>query len=573
MRKITAADYIVEFLIANGVKNVFGYQGGMIAFLFDSFKKYEEKISYHIPYHEQGGVFEASGSALASGKVGFCFVTSGPGFTNALTGIANAYCDSIPLICIAGQVNNKDKKHGLSLRQKGFQEIAMAEVAKPVCKKTYDVDTVDEIVTVMKDAYKEATSGRKGPVVLDVPINVFYEYVEIDDEIDLNQKPVKGNNGFDYKHIEEIINNSKRPIVLAGAGIRQAGAVAKFRSFIDSIDIPVVTTMLAVDVLPTDDLHKLGFIGPDGIRAANYLIDQADCVVSLGARLDPRQTGYQVNMFAPDAVLVRVEIDSNEFERVINERTINVNCDLNDFMDHICVGRNKEHQKWLEKCNEVKALLKTTDITSANIFLEKLSEYFLNNSEVFLDVGKNQLWGAQSVVVKDSTRLFLSGGFGSMGFSLPGAIGACFETKQPVYSINGDGGIQMNIQEFQTIATNKLPVKVIIVNNHALANVVIFQDRWLESRYVGTVESQGDYHSANICAIAEAYGIRNKKINSIDEICECEELLIDDKAVVIEFEIEERTPVLPDIAADKDPLRADGKLSDLVIRQIEKIIM
>ena len=570
MRKITAADYITEFLISKGVKHTYGYQGGMIAYMFDSLKKYDGQISYHVPYHESGGSFAACGGAQSTGKCGFCFVTSGPGFTNALTGMANAYCDSIPVIYIAGQVNYKDKKHGLEMRQKGFQEILMAEVAKPVCKKSYDIDAVDQIVDAINEAYEIAMTGRKGPVFLDVPINVFREYVEAPDNFE--EEVSKSSLKLDFPEIENIIDNSKRPIIVAGAGIRQAGATKAFRKLVEECDVPVVTSMLAVDALPTNDVHNFGFIGPDGIRTANYIIDQADCIISLGARLDPRQTGYNTSVFAPNAKLIRVDIDEKEFERVIKDDEININCDLADFFISININHNTNHQKWLTKCHYIKEKLQGKDETIANQYISNITSLIDDNSDVFLDVGKNQLWGAQSVVVKENTGVYLSGGFGSMGYSLPAAIGACNETGRPTYSFNGDGGIQMNVQELQTVAKFNLPVKIIVINNHALANVVIFQDRWLESRYVGTMESEKDYFASDICNIANAYGIRSIKLKSLDDVENYKKEILDDKPTLIEFIIPDRTPVLPDIAADRDPLRFDGKLSKELIEWIDSTV-
>lgn len=570
MRRITASDYIVEFLIKKGVKDVFGYQGGMIAYLFDSLKKYEGQISYHIPYHEQGGSFAANGNAQVSGKAGFCFVTSGPGFTNALTGMANAYCDSIPVIYIMGQVNYKDKKHGLKMRQKGFQEILAADIAKPICKKSYDIETVDEIIPALNEAYDIAMSGRKGPVFLDIPINVFREYVEFDEIKDF--PPTSISNNFDLTSVISIIESSEKPVILAGAGIKQARLTRQFRDFINKTNIPVVTSMLAVDLLEDGDAHKFGFIGPDGIRCANCIIDKSDCIISLGSRLEPRQTGYNVSLFAPGAKIIRVDIDESEFCRIINSNTINVNMSLSDFISFCNISDINSHKQWLQKCTQVKGLLKGIDVCIANEYIKALSDLFIEDGKVFLDVGKNELWGAQSVSIKSKTEVFMSGGFGSMGYSLPAAIGACFETNKPTYSFNGDGGVQMNIQEFQTVVKNQLPVKIIVINNHALANVAIFQNRWLGARYVGTLESEGDYYATDICKIAEAYGIRSWHLNSIKDIQSCADILTDNKPAVIEFTIPELTPVLPDIAADKDPLRTDQKLPSSLITQIEKIL-
>lgn len=570
MRKITASDYIVEFLISKGIKHTYGYQGGMIAYLFDSLKKYEGQIYYHVPYHESGASFAACGGAQVTGKCGFCFVTSGPGFTNALTGMANAYCDSIPVIYIAGQVNYKDKKHGLDIRQRGFQEILMAEIARPICKKSYDIDTVDQIVDALHEAYQIATTGRKGPVFLDVPINVFREYVEVDDVIEKDS--VQESRLLHLRDIEKLICNSKRPLILAGAGIKQSCCVELFRRIVKSCDIPVVSSMLAVDVLQSNNEKYFGFIGPDGKRSANYIVDQSDCIVSLGARLEPRQTGYNTSVFAPNAKIIRIDIDNKEFLRNIKDDEIQLNCDLVDFLNQISIGHIDTHKRWLEQCIRIRNVLNGIDDTIANHYVRRITSLCDIDAKIFFDVGKNQLWGAQSVIVKEKTGVYLSGGFGSMGYSLPAAVGACFETKKPTYSFNGDGGIQMNIQEFQTITKNNLPVKIIVINNHALANVVIFQDRWLGSRYVGTMESENDYFASDICKIANAYGIKSVLLECLEDVEKHSDDFLSDEPVLFEFVIPSRTPVLPDIAADRDPLRTDGRLSKELIKTIEDLL-
>ena len=567
----TVADYIVDFLIKKNVHHVFGYQGGMIAYLFDSFKKQEKYINYHIPYHEQGGSFAACGYAQTTGNIGFCFVTSGPGFTNVLTGMANAYCDSIPVIFISGNVNYKDKKHGSNIRQKGFQELETAKIANPICKKTYDINFAEEVPFALNEAYHIATSGRKGPVFLDIPINVFREYV---DDSNMFSFDIKCNNmysDYDFSNINLIINNSMRPVILVGAGIKQSSLLQKFKQFIAKTNIPVVSSMLAIDVLPDSDKHKIGFLGPDAKRTANYLISKSDCVISLGSRLDPRQTGYNVSAFAPNAVLIRVDIDQNEFDRHINDRTINVNCDLGFFMDNLSI-HSPYHIDWLKKCQTIKDILSPYDVSFVNRIVESFSRLFPDNIHIFLDVGKNELWGAQSIVVKDNTHVYMSGGLGSMGYSLPAAIGSSFATGQPTISINGDGGVQMNVQELQTISTNRLPVKIIVINNHSLGNVAIFQDRWLGSRHVATQESEGDYYPSNIVAIAKAYGIRAICLKDIYDIENHKELFVDSLPVLFEINVPEDTPVLPDIPADKDALKYDNKLVSNVIDLIENII-
>ena len=573
--KMLVSDFIVEFLVSKGVTDVFGYQGGMITYLFDAFKRHEAKIKYHIPYNEQGAAFAACGYAQASGKLGFAFVTSGPGFTNLATGIANAYFDSIPTMFISAQVNYKDKRHGAPYRQKGFQEINAPEIARPMVKKSYDIDTGDQIYSSLTEAYNIAMSGRKGPVFLEIPINVFR------DEIDVpgfdSPKEEKLENKTLFAEALQGLMNAKRPLIIAGAGVDQSETRDLFRQFVSTFQVPVVTTLPGIDVLPDSSPYKFQYIGASGRRLPNLLLFQADYILTLGTRLSTRQVGHHLECFAPSAKLARLDIDENEFVRKVKENELQIHSEIKPFLEFALNDSFRftkaDHSAWVKTCGELKTLLDPFDKSEGNLFMEKATSLLPGDSNIVLDVGKNEIWGAQSSCIKNGTRAYLSTGLGSMGYSLPAAIGAYYGNKKPTFSFNGDGGIQMNIQELQTISENHLPIKIFVLNNHALGMITLFQDQYFESRYVADKDCKGDYHSANITKIAGAYGIKGVTLTSLDDIENYQKDLASPDPVLFEFNLKnDDEPILPGIPAGSDPLSTGEPLPESVLNAIKELL-
>ena len=318
MRKIPVADYMIEFFIANGVTDVFGYQGGMVCHIFDSLGIYKDKINYHSCGNEQGAAFAACGYAQATGKLGVIITTSGPGFTNALTGLANAWFDSVPVMLISGQVNTKDKKRDYTFRQFGFQEIQAVPMAEPIVKKAYDLDLGMDYIGILDEAYKIAFTGRKGPVYLDFPINVGREIVEVDDVV----KPVKLETSapFDAAPYIDQLMAAKKPIIIAGGGIKQLGLREDFRELVNLLKMPVVPTMPGVDLIPSDSPYRVGFLGGTARREAGIVLKNTDFVLSLGTRMCNKAIGYNHDDFIPKAAkLIRVDLDTTEFERQLKD--------------------------------------------------------------------------------------------------------------------------------------------------------------------------------------------------------------------------------------------------------------
>lgn len=557
MKKVTVADYLVEFFIANGVTDVFGYQGGMVCHIFDSLGNYTDKIKYHSCGNEQGAAFAACGYAQATGKLGVVITTSGPGFTNALTGLANAWFDSAPVMLISGQVNTKDKRRDYSFRQFGFQEIQAIPMAEPIVKKAYNVDLNMDYVGLLQEAYKMAFTGRRGPVYLDFPINVGREIVEVNDMI----APVEFDSpaSFDAAPYIDQLMAAKKPIIIAGGGIKQLGLRKDFREFVDLLRIPVVPTMPGVDLLPSDSPYRVGFLGGTARREAGIVLKNTDFVLSLGSRMCNKAIGYNHDDFIPKATkLIRVDIDITEFERQLKDCEEDVVADLRSFLasalDHAKkIAGVYDHTPWVKAVGKMKKLMERVDMTFGNDLVKHFTELMPEESFIVLDVGNNLIYGEQSAVIKSGTRVYESAGLGSMGYSIPAALGIATGTKVPTYVITGDGGAQMNIQELNTIAKMHLPVKVFVLNNHVLGHIILFQDHYLNCRRVATTEAGKDYFSCDFAMLAKAYGIRSCKVRSIEELDQYRNELNDREPFLIEAEFRDCS-MLPNIHGGLDPL-------------------
>ena len=575
MRNLTAADYLVEFFIANGITDVFGYQGGMVCHIFDSLGLYNDKINYHNCGNEQGAAFAACGYAQATGKLGVIITTSGPGFTNALTGLANAWFDSIPVMLISGQVNTKDKKRDYPFRQYGFQEIQAVDMARPIVKKAYDVDLDTDVAATLNEAYKIAFSGRKGPVYLDFPINIGREILEVDDVI----TPVKMEEPLPFDaapYIDQLLAADK-PIIIAGGGIKQCGLRDEFRKLVNLLKIPVVPTMPGVDLLPSDFPYRVGFLGGTARREAGIVLKNTDFVLSLGTRMCNKAIGYNHDDFIPKAKkLIRVDIDETEFERQLKDNEEDITADLHSFLSSALLHAENivsthDHSDWVSAVNEMKNLMQRVDMTFGNDLVQHFTELMPEKAFLTLDVGNNLIYGEQSAVIKSGTRVYESAGLGSMGYSIPAALGIAAGTNVPTYVITGDGGAQMNSQELNTIAKLHLPVKILVLNNHVLGHIILFQDHYLECRRTATTEVGNDYYSCDFTKLGTAYGIRSFKIGKIEELDQFADALIDSEPLLIEVEFEDCS-MLPNIHGGLDPLTNGPELSADLVDTIRNII-
>lgn len=569
------SDYIVEYLIAKDIRHVFGYPGGMVTHLMESFSKYNDKIAAHVSYHEQGAAFAACGYAQATGKVGVAYATSGPGATNLITGICNAYFDSIPTLFITGQVNTNERKGDLRLRQRGFQETDIVPMVAGVTKYAAQLERPEDIKYCMDRAFFEALSGRKGPVLLDIPMNIFR--AEIDENLLMGFAPSLycqyAGKADIYESLEVTLENSKAPVLLLGNGIKTAGEAERIQKLVDTLGIPTVTSMIAVDVL-TDSTYNYGFIGAYGDRAANFIVAKADLLITIGSRLDIRQVGAKRENFAPKANIIRFDIDEGELEYEVHEDEIQIETDLSLVIDALTeLARRHDYKNkfvpWLLKANIIKEKLYGIDDKKPNKIVRELSRYIPENALITTDVGQNQVWAAQSFDFKKGQQMFFSGGHGAMGYALPAAIGASVENKAITYAFTGDGGLQMNIQELMFVAREQLPVKLVLFNNNALGMIRHFQEMYFQDNFFQTVPA-GGFESPDFSKIAQAYGIRYARVNNIDEIADVDEnIWIDQRPAFIEVIIDEPTYVFPKLKFgnpnyDQEPLLDRALLKELI---------
>ncbi len=540
-------DYIVEFLIEKGVTQAFGYPGGSAANLVDSFYKYKDKISAHVVYHEQAAAFAACGYAQTSGKPGVAYAIGGPGATNLITGIGHAYFDSIPLICLTGNVNTYESSKNMQVRQRAFQECEIVSVVEPLTKYSAYVEKAEDIRYYLEKAFYMAMEGRRGPVLLDLPMDVTRSDIEKES---LRGYTPKTDNYRDQTEkfteiLQALLGTAKYPCLILGNGIKRKELLPLVKRVVDHLGIPYMTSMISFDILGNHPLF-FGFLGASGKRYANFIAAKSDLIISVGSRLDIRQVGVNREKFAPEANIIRVDIDEGELEYKLHESEYGFCMNAEDalhIMESMKLERDYSH--WNSVCNTIREKLADFDMYPPNILMRDISRLVPENAVVTTDVGQNQVWTAQWFEIKNNQSVLFSGGMGAMGHALPAAIGAHFGSGGKIaVAICGDGGMQMNIQELQFIARDKLPVKIIVFNNNALGMIRHFQETYFEGRYYQT-RPEGGFSSPSFSKIAEAYGIRAMEINSMEETGKCREMLSDDAPALIEIKISGNTYEYP----------------------------
>jgi len=555
-----ANEYIVRFLRQKGVRHVFGYPGGMVTYLMDALS-HEDGISQHLLYHEQGCSFAACGIAQCTGMPGVAYATSGPGATNMVTGIANAWFDSIPTLFLTGQVNTQEALGQLPMRQRGFQETDIVSVVKSITKFAARVERAQDIPTLLEAAYAAATQGRQGPALLDIPIDL--QRAELGDvcfdSAQPKPEPSTAKAAAAAATIAEALATAKRPLIIAGAGVRSANATRLFRDFIRKVQIPVVTSMIGIDAMRTSDPLNMGFCGAYGHRHANFAIARCDAIFAIGTRLDLRQTGANRKLFAPQAKILRLDIDTTELaDSFAGQQSFPLPMVpvLEALQQAVPSGTNEE---WLAECRLLKACLAGFDNAEENQMVATISEAIPDGAAVFTDVGQNQVWVAQSFQVQDSQKIFFSGGLGAMGYSLPAAIGAAYATGTPTFCFSGDGGLQMNIQELQTLVRDRLPVKIILLNNSSLGMIRHFQEMYFSSRFTQTVGGEG-YSAPDFQKVFAGYGVEHLAVTpgnlDMERVRAC---FAHDGPACVEVQLSPNTYVFPKLAMnrpihDQEPL-------------------
>ncbi|MFA6756051.1 MAG: thiamine pyrophosphate-binding protein [Bacilli bacterium] len=564
---MTVAEYIVDFFISKKIFDCFGYQGTMIARLVDAIYK-NGKMNNHCCYNEQGAAFSGVGYAKCSGKVGFVYSTSGPGALNLVSGIADAFYDSVPVVFITGQLNFTEYTKIPTLRQQGFQETNIVDIVKPITKYSIMIKKEEDIVTELSKAYNMANSGRKGPVLIDLPMDIQKKRIDFDKVKDtINGIEETSYDCSKVNNIVQSLNECERPLFVFGNAINLNHIEFELlKDFLERKHIPFVTSLLKKDLFPTDFKNNMGIIGSGyGSRSANLICDcKADLIVSFGCRLCNRQTG-SYGIFGKDAKLIRIDIDENELERKINENEEDYKQDCNVIIKKLV------HEKgiisftdWLDICCKIKKRLLDFDDKSnnnlPNQYVCKISSYISENSNICVDVGQNQMWVARSFDVKRKQKVLFSGGHGAMGFALPASIGAYLSNKNNTYVICGDGGMQMNIQELQTIYREKLPICIFVFNNKSLGLIEQQQDDFFDGNHFGSTDEYG-YLSPCFEKIAKAYGIESLSINSLTELDENSKKIFEMKEpLLIEIILPSNTKALPKTFFGEEPFNQRPKL-------------
>jgi len=535
-----ASDYIVDFLVSRNVKTVFLITGGAIAHVVDSVgKRKTEKgdLDYIVVQHEQAGAMAAETYSRFGPGLGVMMATSGPGATNLLTGICGCWFDSVPALFITGQVNSSESQEAAKAapRQVGFQETDIVSIAKPVTKYAVKITDASQIRYELEKAMHIAQEGRPGPVLVDIPVNLQFEQVEpekleaflpetytgaaVDADEIVAQK---------IKTLASYLESAERPVLLLGGGGRLAHAQREALELAEKLNIPVVVSWSGFDLIPHDHPLFAGHIGVYGSRAANFAVQNADLVISLGSRLDTRQTGGNVASFARAARVVMVEIDRNEIEKGRGLRVdLGIVADVKALIPKLAAalsGARPSLSAWQERVGDWKKKYSGPVETGAEggpinayDFLRKLSDVLPENQVTIADEGGNLVWTMQSFRIRKGQRLVSTFGNSPMGYALPAAIGAAAALPgKDIICIDGDGGFQMNIQELQTLVHYKLPVKVFIMNNRCMGIIKQFQDLYFDSRYIATTDAYG-YAAPDFAKVAGAYGIPSLTIRTLAE--------------------------------------------------------
>ncbi|HMG81441.1 MAG TPA: thiamine pyrophosphate-binding protein [Ferruginibacter sp.] len=519
-------DYIVQFLKGKGVTSVFELSGGMIMQLIDSFHL-DGTIKLISIHHEQSASFAADAVGRMTGIPGVAMATSGPGATNLITGIGSCYFDSSPAIFITGQVNTHEQKGDKNIRQLGFQETDIVSIVKSITKYAVKITSVDQVQKVFENAFDIATSGRPGPVLIDIPMDIFRATIEVNKENTKSKEIVAAN--IPDEIIQQLLTDlkkSERPLILAGAGIRASGAYNIFLQLIEKLNVPVVSSLLAIDVLPFDNALHVGMIGTYGNRWANISLYNSDFLLVLGSRLDIKQTGADTKSFKGDKIIYHVDCEAGE----INNRVtgcVSINVDLKDFINKLKSKINDKlvsKKEWEDSINALKEKwpdtkeLQNIKGINPNYFMQALSIAGADIGVYVADVGQHQMWAAQSLRLNKDQRFITSGGMGAMGFALPAAIGVSItDATKPTCVIAGDAGFQLNIQELQTVVRNQLPIKIVIINNQCQGMTRQFQESYFSGRYQSTIWG---YSVPDFEKIANAYGIQSATIMEEKEIPE-----------------------------------------------------
>ena len=568
MEKITGGEALMLSLKAEGVKTIFGYPGGAIMPTYDSLYDYtrgEKKAFDHILVrHEQAAAHAAEGYARVSGKVGVTLVTSGPGVTNTLTGVADAMMDSTPIVVIAGQVATS------VLGSDAFQEVDLVDVAQPITKWAYQIRSAKDIAWAVSRAFYIARSGRPGPVVLDFTKNAQTEKIDYEPaNVDFIRSyiPYPEPREEDLKAAAELINKAKKPMALVGQGVELGNAQEELRAFLEKADIPAGRTLMGLSALPSNHKLNMGMLGMHGSYSVNLKEQEADVLIAIGMRFSDRVTG-NLDRYAKQAKVIHLDIDPSEIDKCV-KTTVSVVADCKVSLPALTALVDKaDHSEWKESFQPLRqqeiehVITPATKPTEGPLLMGEVAHAVAKatNSESVLvtDVGQNQLMSARYFKYHKSRSIATSGGMGTMGYGLPAAMGATFGApERTICCFMGDGGLQMMIQEFGTIMEHQIPVKMILLNNNYLGNVRQWQDMFFNHKQSFTPMVNPDFGK-----VAEAYGIAYRRVSEREDLNSAiQEMLNTDGPFLLE------TIIKPD--ANVEPMTAPGKAVDEMILNID----
>ena len=560
---INGARMLLECLHKVGVTDMFGYPGGAVIPIYDEIYSFD-KIKHYFARHEQGAVHAADGYARVSGKVGVCLATSGPGATNLVTGIMTAHMDSIPLLAITGQVRSN------LLGRDAFQETDIVGITVPITKGNYLVQNIKDIPRIIKEAYFIASTGRPGPVLVDIPNDIQQQEISYEEFNKLFDKEVQLE-GYDptyvghpvqIKRALSLIKKAKKPLIIAGAGVIKSQASKELFELANKMDMPVTTTLLGLGAFPENHDLSLGMLGMHGTVPANYATDEADLVIAAGIRFDDRIAGNP-SKFCERAKIIHIDIDPAEIDK--NKKAdVPIVGDLKNVLSEI----NKElepqdHKEWTDKVKEWKKEypLAHRDVGKDKLLpqevLKAINDILDGDTIVVTDVGQHQMWAAQYMTYKNANSIVTSGGAGTMGFGVPAAIGAQVGARdKKVVLIVGDGGFQMTLEEIMMIRQYNLPVKVVIINNSFLGMVRQWQELFKDRRYSFVdLECNPDF-----VKIADAYGIKSERLQTKADLeNKLKDLILSDEGVILDCIVEREENVFPMIPAGKTVSQMIGK--------------
>ncbi len=544
-QKMTGAQAVLESLKREGVDVIFGLPGGVLLPLYDAI--YQSDIHHILVRHEQGAAHMADGYARATGKVGVCIATSGPGATNLVTGIANAYMDSVPMVAITGQVNT------WLIGKDAFQEADITGITLPITKHNYLLRSARDISRVFREAFYIARTGRPGPVLIDLPRDVTVDEVEFTwPEVDLaGYRPSVKAHEMQIKKAAKALMEAERPVIYVGGGVKYAGAHRELIELAIKINAPVTTTLMGIGCFPEDHQLSLGMLGMHGTKYANYAIQESDLILAIGARFDDRVTG-KISSFAPRAKIIHIDVDPAEVSKNVRVDIPVVGDAKNALQGLLKEVGPKERSEWNEKTEGWKKDYPLRYIPDMNVIkpqyvIEKLCE-IAPDAIITTEVGQNQMWAAQFFVHKDPQKFISSGGLGTMGYGFPAAIGAKMGRPEcDVIDVAGDGSFLMNSQELATAVVNDIPVKVAVLNNGCLGMVRQWQELFFEKRYSATILGRA---SPDFVKLAEAYGavgLRATKPSEVESVIRT--ALATDRPVVMDFIVNPAEKVSPMVPA------------------------